>query len=60
VLDEEVDAHCQAIVDELGWTGEVFKISALKKSGTQPLMFAIMEFLEQQRQIETEKTELKI
>jgi GTP-binding protein len=62
VLDEEVDAHCQAIVDELGWTGEVFKISALKKSGTQLLMFAIMEFLEQQRQVKIEqlKSELSI
>jgi GTP-binding protein len=58
VLDEEVDAHCQAIVDELGWTGEVFKISALKKSGTQPLMFAIMEFLEQQRKLESEQASI--
>jgi GTP-binding protein len=56
VLDEELDAHCQAIVDELAWTGPVFKISALKKQGTQALMFAIMEFLEQQRQVvETEE-----
>lgn len=55
LLDEEADAHCNAIVDELEWTGPVFKISALKKQGTRQLMYAIMEFLEQQRQAESEQ-----
>ena len=49
VLDEELDAHCQAIVDELGWAGPVFKIAAISGLGTQQLMYAIMDFLEQQR-----------
>ena len=48
--DDEVEAHCQAIVDELEWEGPVFKISALKRQGTQALMYAIMDFLEQQKQ----------
>ena len=52
LLDEEADAHCQAIVNELGWKGPVFEISALKKQGTQQLMYAIMDFLEQWRQEE--------
>jgi GTP-binding protein len=43
---EEVAEHCQAIVDELEWTGPVFQISALKNQGTQALMYAIMDFLE--------------
>lgn len=47
--DDEVDAHCQAIVDELEWDGPVFKISALKRQGTQALMYAIMDFLEQHK-----------
>lgn len=48
--EEEVDEHCQAIVDELGWGGPVFKISALRGDGVKELMFAIMNFLEQQQE----------
>jgi len=44
---EQVDAHCQAIIDELGWTGPVFKTAAINGDGTKELMFAIMAFLEQ-------------
>lgn len=49
LLAEETEQHCQAIVTELGWTGPVFEISTLKKQGTQNLMFAIMDFIEQQQ-----------
>lgn len=57
--DDEVEPHCRAIVDELGWTGPVYMISALKNQGTQTLMYAIMDFLEQQKmaQQETQKPE---
>lgn len=41
--------HCQKIVHELGWEGPVFEISALTKQGTQKLMYAIMDFLDQQK-----------
>lgn len=47
--EDEVGQHCQAIVDELEWSGPVFRISALKSQGTQALMYAIMDFLEQQK-----------
>lgn len=47
--EEEVDAHCQAIIDELQWTGPVFKIAAINGAGTRELMFAIMNFLEQHK-----------
>jgi GTP-binding protein len=53
--EEEVDQRCQAIVDELEWTGPVFKISAINGGGTRELMFAIMNFLEQQRQEKSEQ-----
>jgi GTPase len=56
VPDDEVDQHCQTIVDELGWTGPVFLISALKNQGTQALMYAIMDFLEQQKHLQQEMT----
>jgi len=52
---EEVDAHCQAIVDELGWDAPVFKIAAINGAGTKELMFAIMNFLEQQRRSDSEQ-----
>ncbi len=52
---DEADQRCQAIVDELKWTGSVFKISAINGSGTRELMFAIMNFLEQQRQEKSEQ-----
>jgi GTP-binding protein len=55
VLDEELEAHCQAIIDELNWTAPVFKISAINGEGTRALTFAIMEFLEQQRLIVSKK-----
>jgi GTP-binding protein len=53
--DDEVDQRCQAIVDELKWTGPVFKIAAISGNGTRELMFAIMNFLEQQRQEKSEQ-----
>ncbi|TRX01794.1 Obg family GTPase CgtA [Candidatus Methylobacter oryzae] len=52
---EEVDQRCQAIVDELEWTGPVFKIAAINGDGTKELIFAIMNFLEQQRQEKSEQ-----
>ncbi len=47
---DTVERHCQAIVDELQWCGPVFQISAIKGDGVQALIYAIMDFLEQQRQ----------
>ena len=52
---DQIDAHCQAIIDELGWTGPVFKTAAINGAGTKELMFAIMEFLEQQRREASEQ-----
>ncbi|MBS3963064.1 MAG: GTPase ObgE [Methylomonas sp.] len=52
VPDDELDAHCQAIINALNWTGPVYRISALTGRGTDALMFAIIHFLEQQKQHE--------
>lgn len=52
---DQIDTHCQAIIDELGWTGPVFKTAAINGAGTKELMFAIMEFLEQQRREASEQ-----
>lgn len=51
----EIGQRCQAIVSELGWTGPVFKIAAINGEGTRELMFAIMDFLEQQRREKSEQ-----
>lgn len=47
--DDEIDSHCQAIVEALGWTGPVFHISALGGTGLKPLIYAIADFLEAQK-----------
>ncbi len=52
---EEKNDRCQAIVDELEWEGPVFKISAMNGDGTRELMYAIMNFLEEQRRKESEQ-----
>ncbi len=49
VSEEEMIGQCKAIVDELDWQGPVFNISAINGQGTKELMFAVMNFLEQQK-----------
>lgn len=55
LVDSDIDDHCQAIIDELDWDAPVFKIAAINGSGTKELMFAIMDFLEQQRRTDSEQ-----
>lgn len=43
---EEAEARCQAVIDELQWTGPVFRISALQREGTATLSGKIMDHLE--------------
>ncbi|MDP2903144.1 MAG: GTPase ObgE [Methylovulum sp.] len=52
---DEIDGRCQAIIDELKWTAPAFKIAAINAEGTKGLMFAIMNFLEQQRRVGSEQ-----
>lgn len=44
---DERAARCGDIVSRLGWQGPVFEISAISGAGTQPLIYRIMEFLDQ-------------
>jgi GTP-binding protein len=39
--DDEVDKRCSALVESLEWTGPVYRISALAKTGTEQLCEAI-------------------
>ncbi len=54
IAEEDRDAHCQAIIDELGWEGPVFRISAITGEGTKPLVQAVMRWIEDQAQEEAE------
>jgi len=46
LLHEGADAEAERIVRELEWSGPVYRISALKKTGTQKLVRDIMTRLE--------------
>lgn len=47
---EQRETRCQEIVDELGWQGRVFRISAATIEGTQDLCFQIMQYLDEHAQ----------
>jgi GTP-binding protein len=57
VPEDEREAHCQAIVDELDWKGPVFSISALSGEGTKPLTQAVMRWIEERAAEEAENPE---
>ncbi|TDX97934.1 Obg family GTPase CgtA [Thiohalophilus thiocyanatoxydans] len=44
------EARCQAIVEELGWEGPVYTISAIGQIGTRQLCYDIMNHIERQRE----------
>lgn len=56
LMEEEVEPHCQAIVEALHWQGPVFKISALRGDGLRELVVNIMNFLEREKE-ETDAAE---
>lgn len=43
---EEVASKCEEIVKKLRWKGPVFKVSAIKKEGTQEVCYKLMDYLE--------------
>lgn len=43
---DEREARCQSLLKKINWHGPVFKISAIKKQGTQALCYKLMQFLE--------------
>ena len=47
VPEEEQEARCQAVVDQLNWQGPMFKISAIAKQGTDDLAKAMMNYIEE-------------
>ncbi len=57
VLVEEREARVAAIVEGLGWTGPVFRISAISGEGTDALVQAAHRWLTGQRRLENEDEE---
>lgn len=55
---DEVDARCQAVVDQLGWTGPVARVSAISKQGTDVLSAEVLNYLEECWELEKENPEL--
>lgn len=49
--EQDREARCQQIIDDIGWQGPVHRLSALTNQGTQQLCFDIMEFVEQQKEM---------
>ena len=48
IPEDEREAYCDDIIERLNWKGPVYKISAIKKQGTQALCFDIMAHVEEQ------------
>jgi GTP-binding protein len=45
LTDDELAQRCQQIIDALDWKGPVYTISALAKTGTQQVVYDIMNYL---------------
>jgi GTP-binding protein len=43
---EEAEQRCQEILQQITWTGPIFKISAQRKEGTKELCYRLMDFLD--------------
>src|SRR5690554_1568456 len=57
MLDEDAEAVCEKIINELNWQGPVFRISAISNQGTERLSQAIMTWLLEQRALEANDPE---
>lgn len=54
-MEPELSERCEAIVQGLSWQGEVFRISALAGDGLKPLVYHMMNRLEQERSNDAEQ-----
>lgn len=54
--EDEAKALCDDIVQRMNWKGPCYRISAVQKSGTQTLVYDIMNYLEEQKELSNENT----
>jgi len=52
VPEGEREQRCRDVVKALDWSGPVFEISALARSGTDALVHAVMDFIENRKRLE--------
>lgn len=57
ISPDEVDEHCQSIVDKMEWKGPIYTISAATGEGSAKLAADIMKHLETRREEEREAEE---
>ncbi|MCH7335973.1 Obg family GTPase CgtA [Acinetobacter sp. NIPH 2699] len=57
IAEDSREEWCQHILDELQWTGPVFKTSGLLAEGTKEVVYYLMDQIEQQREREVEDPE---
>lgn len=58
IPEDEREARCQQLVDDLGWQGPVYSVAALNRLGVEPVCGDIMSYLEECREKEAEDPEL--
>ena len=49
--EDERDQICDDLIKRLDWKGNVFKVSAVSKKGTQELCFKIMDYVDEQKEL---------
>lgn len=49
--EDEREQVCDDLIKRLDWKGNVFKISAVSKKGTQELCFKIMDYVDEQKEL---------
>lgn len=54
IPSDEIDSHCQKIIDEMNWSGPVYTVSAVTGDGAQTLVADIMKHIERRREEEAE------
>lgn len=55
--EDERERRCDEIIQRLNWQGPVYKLSAIKKQGTEALCYRIMEYIEEKREREQHESE---
>ncbi|MCL1076685.1 Obg family GTPase CgtA [Parashewanella spongiae] len=55
VLEEELEERIQRVVDALNWNGQIHKISAYNRDGTQDLSIQLLDFIQSLPDEEEEK-----
>ena len=52
IPEAEREQRCREVVKSLDWSGPVFEISALARTGTDALVQAVMDFVENRKRLE--------